>query len=169
MKMSNLKLLLVDDDEDILKQLRWALESDYQVFTSSMEGEALNLFEREKPPVVILDLSLDPHNSAELGGMRLLEQILSDEPITRVIVITGKEDDQSALRAVQLGTFDYYDKPVKLDELKVIIQRAFHVHNLQQRINHEDGHRPKSRFCTELVFKSAWIRVISGKESCAPQ
>jgi two-component system NtrC family response regulator len=135
MEMSNLKLLLVDDDEDILKQLRWALESDYQVFTSSMEGEALNLFEREKPPVVILDLSLDPHNSAELGGMRLLEQILSDEPITRVIVITGKEDDQSALRAVQLGTFDYYDKPVKLDELKVIIQRAFHVHNLQQRIN----------------------------------
>ena len=135
MEMSNLKLLLVDDDEDILKQLRWALESDYQVFTSSMEGEALNLFEREKPPVVILDLSLDPHNSAELGGMRLLEQILSDEPMTRVIVITGKEDDQSALRAVQLGTFDYYDKPVKLDELKVIIQRAFHVHNLQQRIN----------------------------------
>jgi two-component system NtrC family response regulator len=135
MEMSNLKLLLVDDDEDILKQLRWALGSDYQVFTSSMEGEALNLFEREKPPVVILDLSLDPHNSAELGGMRLLEQILSDEPMTRVIVITGKEDDQSALRAVQLGTFDYYAKPIKLDELKVIIQRAFHVHNLQQRIN----------------------------------
>jgi len=138
MEMSNLKLLLVDDDEDILKQLRWALESDYQVFTSSMEGEALNLFEREKPPVVILDLSLDPHNSAELGGMRLLEQILSDEPITRVIVITGKEDDQSALRAVQLGTFDYYAKPIKLDELKVIIQRAFHVHNLQQRINQNE-------------------------------
>jgi len=136
--MSNLKLLLVDDDEDILKQLRWALESDYQVFTSSMEGEALSLFEREKPPVVILDLSLDPHNSTELGGMRLLEQILSDEPMTRVIVITGKEDDQSALRAVQLGTFDYYAKPVKLDELKVIIQRAFHVHNLQHRINQNE-------------------------------
>jgi two-component system NtrC family response regulator len=103
---------------------------------------------------------LDPHNSAELGGMRLLEQILSDEPITRVIVITGKEDDQSALRAVQLGTFDYYDKPVKLDELKVIIQRAFHVHNLQQRINQNaqvmgDGFYGMvgSSKCTKEIFR----------------
>src|ERR1051325_3826820 len=131
-EMSNLKLLLVDDDENVLKQLRSALESDYQVLTSSMEGNALSIFEREKPPVILLDLCLDPHNSADVGGMRLLERILSDEPMTRIIVITGKEDDQSALRAVRLGTFDYYAKPVKLDELKVMIQRAFHVYNLQQ-------------------------------------
>ena len=85
MAMRNLKLLLVDDDEEILKQLRWALESDYQVLTSSMEEEALNLFQKEKPPVVILDLSLNPQSS-ELGGMRLLEQIRSDEPFTRVII-----------------------------------------------------------------------------------
>ena len=132
--MRNLKLLLVDDDENMLKQLRWALESDYQVLTSSMEGEALSLFEKEKPPVVILDLSLDAQSS-ELGGMHLLEQILSDEPITRVIIVTGKEDDQNALRAVGLGAFDYYAKPVKLDELKIMIQRAFHIYNLQQRLN----------------------------------
>jgi two-component system NtrC family response regulator len=136
--MSNLKLLLVDDDENILKQLRSALESDYQVLTSSMEGNALSIFEREKPPVILLDLCLDPNNSADVGGMRLLERILSDEPMTRIIVITGKEDDQSALRAVRLGTFDYYAKPVKLDELKVMIQRAFHVYNLQQRLNQND-------------------------------
>ncbi|MGN6731397.1 MAG: PEP-CTERM-box response regulator transcription factor, partial [Candidatus Binatia bacterium] len=127
-----------DDDENILKQLRWALESDYQVFTSSMEGEALSVFEREKPPVVILDLSLNPHNSADLGGMRLLDQILSDEPMTRVIVITGMEDDQNALCAVRLGAFDYYPKPVKLDELKVMIQRAFHIYSLQQRVNQNE-------------------------------
>ena len=138
MEMPNLKLLLVDDDDNILNQLRWALESDYQVLTSSMEGEALSLFEKEKPAVVILDLSLDPNNSADLGGMRLLEQILSDEPMTRIIVITGKEDDRTALRAVRLGTFDYYAKPLKLDELKVMIQRAFHVYNLKQRLNQND-------------------------------
>ena len=137
MEMRNLKLLLVDDDEDILKQLRWALESDYQVLTSSMEGEALSLFEKEKPPVVILDLSLDPQSS-ELGGMRLLEQILSHEPITRVIIVTGKEDDQNALCAVGLGAFDYYAKPVKLDELKIMIQRAFRIYNLKQRLNQNE-------------------------------
>jgi len=137
MEMRNLKLLLVDDDEDILKQLRWALESDYQVLTSLMEGEALTLFEKEKPPVVILDLSLNPQSS-ELGGMRLLEQILSDEPITRVIIVTGREDDQNALRAVALGAFDYYAKPVKLGELKIMIQRAFHTHDLRQRLNQNE-------------------------------
>ena len=136
--MPNLKLLLIDDDDKILKQLRWALESGYQVLTSSMEDEALTLFEKEKPAVVILDLSLDPNNLADLGGMRLLEQILSDEPMTRVIVITGKEDDQTALRAIRLGTFDYYTKPIKLDELKVMIQRAFHVYSLQQRLNQNE-------------------------------
>jgi two-component system NtrC family response regulator len=136
--MTNLKLLLVDDDENIVKQLRWALESDYQVLTCSMEGEALSLFEREKPPVVLLDLCLNPHNSADIGGMRLLERILSHEPMTRIIVITGKEDDQSALRAVRLGTFDYYTKPLKLDELKVMIQRAFHAYDLQQRLKKND-------------------------------
>jgi two-component system NtrC family response regulator len=137
MEMRNLKLLLVDDDENMLKQMRWALESDYQVLTSSTECEALSLFEKEKPPVVILDLSLDAQSS-ELGGMRLLEQILSDEPITRVIIVTGKEDDQNALRAVGLGAFDYYAKPVKLDELKIMIQRAFHIYNLQQRLNQNE-------------------------------
>jgi Response regulator containing CheY-like receiver, AAA-type ATPase, and DNA-binding domains len=79
----NPKILLVDDEENILKQMRWALEPDYQVLTSSIEGEALSLFEKEKPAVVTLDLSLNPHNPADLGGMRLLEQILSQEPSTR--------------------------------------------------------------------------------------
>jgi len=137
-EIPNIKLLLVDDDEKILKQLRWALEPDYQVLTSSIEGEALSLFERERPPVVTLDLSLNPHNPADLGGMRLLEQILSDEPMTRVIVITGNEDDQNALRAVRLGALDYYAKPVKLDELKIMIQRAFHVYNLHQRVHQNE-------------------------------
>ena len=73
----NPKIFLVDDEENILKQMRWALEPDYEVLTSSVEGEALNLFEKEKPAVVMLDLSLNPHNPGDLGGMRLLEQILS--------------------------------------------------------------------------------------------
>jgi two-component system NtrC family response regulator len=151
--MRNLKLLLVDDDQDILKQLRWALESDYEVLTSSMEGEAINLFEKEKPPVVILDLALNPQSS-DLAGMRLLEQILSHEPMTRVIIVTGKEDDQNALRAVGLGAIDYYTKPVKLDELRIMIQRAFHIYNLQHRLNQ-----------TEQIAKAGFYGMI-GNAKC---
>jgi two-component system NtrC family response regulator len=132
------KILLVDDEENILKQMRWALEPDYDVFTISDEGEAMSTFEKEKPAVVTLDLSLNPHNPADLGGMRLLEQILSQEPSTRAIVVTGNDDEKNALRAVRLGAFDYYAKPVRLEELKVIIRRAFHIHQLQQKAQQND-------------------------------
>jgi two-component system, NtrC family, response regulator len=108
------------------------------VFTASVEGEAMSIFEKEKPPVVTLDLSLNPHNAADLGGMRLLEQILYQDPSTRAIVVTGNGDDQNALRAVRLGAFDYYAKPVRLDELKVMIQRAVNIHQLQQRVNRDE-------------------------------
>src|SRR4030095_11755530 len=131
------KILLVDDEENILKQMRWALEPDYDVFTISNEGEAMSTFEKEKPAVVTLDLSLNPHNPADLGGMRLLEQILSQEPSTRAIVVTGSDDEQNALRAVRLGAFGYYGKPVRLEELKVMIKRAHRIHELHQLV-HQD-------------------------------
>ncbi len=132
------KILLVDDEENILKQVRWALEADYDVFTTSAESEAMSIFEKESPPVVTLDLSLNPHDTTDLGGMRLLEQILFHEPSTRAIVITGTDDDKNALAAVRLGAFDYYTKPIRLDELKVMIRRALHIHQLQQRVRRVD-------------------------------
>ncbi len=128
------KILLVDDEENILRQLRWALESEYEVFTTSNEGEAVSIFENEKPPVVTLDLSLNPQNPSDLGGMRLLERMLSHEPSTRVIVVTGNNDNANALRAVRMGAFDYYSKPIRLDDIKVMMQRALHIHQLQQQI-----------------------------------
>jgi two-component system NtrC family response regulator len=127
------KILLVDDEQNILNQMRWALEPDYHVFSTCDEGEAMSIFEREKPPVVTLDLSLNPRNPADLGGMRLLDQMLSQAPVTRAIVITGNEDDTNAMRAVRLGATDYYAKPIRLEELKVMIQRAFYIHQLHQR------------------------------------
>src|SRR4030095_13737271 len=119
--------------------MRWSLESDYDVFTTSDEGEAISIFENERPAIVTLDLSLNPHNPADLGGMRLLEQILSQEPSTRALVVTGNDDEKNALRAVRLGAFDYYAKPIRLEELKVIIRRAFHIHQLQQKVQQNDS------------------------------
>jgi two-component system NtrC family response regulator len=132
------KILLVDDEENILKQMRWALEPDYEVFTTSEEGEAMSIFEQEKPPVVTLDLSLNPQNPADLGGMRLLDQMLSMAPVTRAIVITGNDDEANAMRAVRLGALDYYAKPIRLEELKVMISRATRIHQLQQRVHESD-------------------------------
>jgi two-component system NtrC family response regulator len=132
------KILLVEDEESIREQMRWALESDYQVFAASHEDEALTVFCQERPPVVTLDLSLNRENPADLGGMRLLEQILSEEPSPRVIIVTGNNDETNALRAVRLGAFDYYCKPIRLEDLKVTIQRAVRIYRLHQRLQQRD-------------------------------
>lgn len=126
------KILLVDDEEGILNQMRWALDGDYEVFTAATESDASELFEKEKTPAVTLDLSLNPANPADLGGMRLLERILAKEPSTRVIVVTGNNEQATALQAVRLGAFDYYSKPIRLEELKVMIQRACHIRRLYE-------------------------------------
>jgi two-component system NtrC family response regulator len=133
------KILLVDDEQRILNHMRQALEATYEVLTCVNEAEAFQIFEQQKPPVVILDLSLNQQDPSDLAGMRLLEQIIIREPSTRVIMVTGNSRDTNALRAIQLGASDYYVKPVRLDELKVMIQRALHIYNLQQRLREADS------------------------------
>jgi two-component system NtrC family response regulator len=152
------KILLVDDDENVLTQMRWALAQDYDVFTSSEEGDAMSTFEKVKPAVATLDLSLNPHNPADLGGMRLLEQILAQEPSVRAIVVTGNDDEQNALCAVRLGAFDYYAKPVRLEELKVMISRAFHIHQLHQKVHEND--QPFDDVFHHMVAKSKSMKNI---------
>jgi len=129
------KVLLVDDEENILEQMGSALEAEYEVFTASNESEALTTFERERTAVVTLDLSLTPGNPEDLTGLGLLERMLAQEPATRVIVVTANNDQTTALRAVRLGAFDYYSKPVRLEDLKVMIQRACHIHRIYQRLH----------------------------------
>jgi two-component system, NtrC family, response regulator len=127
-------VLVVDDDEATLKQMRRAFEAQYDLLTAANEDDAIAVCERSKPSVVILDLCLSPGDSSELGGLRLLERILSGDPSTRVIIVTGNNDETNALRAMRLGAFDYYCKPIRLEELKVIIQRAAHIYELHQRM-----------------------------------
>lgn len=128
------KILLVDDEEKVLTQMRLVFAPDYDALTSSNEEEAIQIFRDNKPAVVISDLSLKPHDPSDLGGMRLLERILSEEPATRVIIVTGNNQQTNALRAIQLGASDYYSKPIRVEELKVMVQRALHLHVLQQKL-----------------------------------
>ena len=150
--------ILIVDDERILKQISWVLEPQYEVFTASNEAEALNLFEKEKPPVVTLDISLNPQDPSDLCGMRLLEGILSQEPLTRVIVVTGNNDENNVLRALRLGAFDYYSKPIGLEEIKVMIQRALHSYHLQQRLH--ANYRKSEQGFHGIIAKSKSMQEI---------
>lgn len=129
------KILLVDDEEQLLVQMRWVLDADYEILTATNERDALNAFVAERPSVAVVDLSLNRASPLDLGGLRLIEKFLEQDPATRIIVVTGIEDDSNALQAVRLGAYDYYSKPIRLADLKVMIQRAVEVHRIHQRLN----------------------------------
>jgi DNA-binding NtrC family response regulator len=129
------KILLVEDEDQLLAQMRWVLDADYEILTATNESDALSVFATEHPSVAVVDLSLNRANPLDLGGLRLIEKFLEQEPATRIIVVTGNDDDSNALRAVRLGAYDYYSKPIRLTDLKIMIQRAVEVHRIHQRLH----------------------------------
>ncbi|HDQ40022.1 MAG TPA: PEP-CTERM-box response regulator transcription factor [Desulfonatronum sp.] len=126
------KLLIVDDNDDIRKQLKWGLGRDYALELAKDANHALTQFRRHKPAVVTLDLGLPPHEDTSEEGFRCLTEILTMTPGTKVIVITGNDGRENALKAVQMGAYDFYRKPIDLNELQIIIKRAFHLASLEE-------------------------------------
>jgi two-component system, NtrC family, response regulator len=126
------KLLIIDDNEDIRKQLKWGLGSEYTILLAGDAEEAFSLFKKHLPKVVTLDLGLPPFKDGTEEGFRCLEEILRDHSLTKVIVITGKDDRENALRAIESGAYDFYQKPIELKELKVIMSRALHLYTIEE-------------------------------------
>jgi two-component system, NtrC family, response regulator len=126
------RLLVVEDDLGLQKQLKWCFDQHEVLFAGS-RSEALAQLRRFEPPVVLQDLGLPPDPEGVSEGMATLKEILSVAPATKVIVVTGNHDRDSALRAVSLGAYDFYQKPVDTDVLRHIVQRAFHIHALEER------------------------------------
>jgi two-component system, NtrC family, response regulator len=130
--MSNAKpkLLIVEDDEGLQRQLRWAYE-DYEVIVASDRATALDALRAEEPAVVTLDLGLPPDPDGVTEGFATLEAILALKPDTKIIVASGHGARESAMRAISSGAYDFYHKPVDIDELGMIVGRAFHLHSLE--------------------------------------
>ena len=134
------KLLVVDDDEDLRTQMRWALADEFDVVLAGERGEALETLRTEHPAVVTLDLGLPPHPAGVEEGFAALEEIQALEPAAKVIVITGREERKHALHAVEVGAYDFFVKPIDVDELKVVLRRALRLHALEAE-NRELRHR----------------------------
>ena len=124
-------LLIVDDDEGIRKQLRWALD-EYRILEASDHSSALAAIRGRSIPVVILDLGLPPDQDGPSEGFRVLDDIITATPDTKVIVMTGQTDRAYALKAVSSGAYDFYEKPPELDALSLIVSRAARLHDLEQ-------------------------------------
>jgi two-component system, NtrC family, response regulator len=124
------KLLIVEDDEGLQRQLRWAYD-DYDVLVASDRSAAIDLLRSEEPAVVTLDLGLPPDPNGVSEGFATLEKILSLKPETKVIVASGHGARESALRAIASGAYDFYQKPVDIDQLGLIVRRAFQLHGIE--------------------------------------
>ena len=125
------ELLIVDDDEGIRSQMKWALSQDYDVFLAEDRPGALEVFRTKRPTVVLLDLGLPPHPGDPEEGLAALSEMLTLDSLTKTIVITGQAERDVALRAIGEGAYDFLCKPVEMDELKVILKRAYYVAQLE--------------------------------------
>src|SRR6476661_7070122 len=124
-------LLIVEDDEGLQRQLKWAYDG-YEVVCALDRKSAIDALRAYEPAVVTLDLGLPPDPDGTDEGFSTLAEILQLKPDTKVVVATGHGARESATRAVAMGAYDFYKKPVDIDELGFIVARAFHLHGIEE-------------------------------------
>jgi len=133
------KLLVVDDDESIRKQVRWALKDEYEVLVAHDRKAAIDLVRSEKPLIVTLDLGLPPDPREASEGLRALEEILAEDRTIKVVVITGNTTRTNAVRAISSGAFDFCCKPIDISELRVVLRRALYLNGIARQQKEEEA------------------------------
>lgn len=123
-------LLIVEDDPGLQAQLKWAYE-DFDVVIAGDRSAALTLLRSEEPAVVTLDLGLPPDPDGTTEGFAVLDEIMALRPQTKVIVASGHGARESALKAIAKGAYDFYQKPVDIDALGLIVRRALHLSRIE--------------------------------------
>ena len=157
--MNRLSLLLVDDDPEIRDQMKWALASDYEIIEAADRITALSHVRNVLPPVILLDLGLPPDVDGASEGLAILREALQLNPLAKIIVITGNSDRAKAMAAIESGAYDFIEKPVQLDVLRVVLQRASYLANLEQENRELHKRGGKSEF-EGLVGDSAQIQDV---------
>lgn len=125
------KLLIIEDDLGLQKQLRWNFD-EYAVSVASDRDSALAMVRRHEPAVITMDLGLPPDPDGATEGLATLKQVLTMAPDTKIIVLTGNQDHAHALKAIEMGAYDFQQKPYDPEMLKLVVQRAFYLHAIQQ-------------------------------------
>lgn len=131
MSQDKKNLLIIEDDPGLQKQLRWSFDA-YEVLVARDRESALALVRRHEPAVVTMDLGLPPDPDGASEGLATLEQILELAPDTKLIVLTGNQDHGNALKAVDMGAYDFHQKPFDPEMLGLVVERAFYLYALQQ-------------------------------------
>ena len=126
------RLLIIEDEASVAKQLKWSLGEDYDITIATDAEKAKQLLSCGAFPVATLDLGLPPLPDTPQVGLKLLEELETLAPCTKIIVITGNAEQETAIKAVASGAFDFCPKPIDLKVLQVILDRTFKLHALQE-------------------------------------
>ena len=167
MTNSSRKLLIVEDDPGLLKQLKWCFEG-YEVFTAENREEAIAELRRREPVVVLQDLGLPPKSDGVEEGFATLDEILKLAPHTKVIVVTGHGDQENALHSVAQGAYDFYQKPVDTDTLKLLVDRAFSIAELENENRRLQNQVNESPLDGIVAASEAMLSVCKMIEKVAP-
>jgi two-component system NtrC family response regulator len=149
------KILIVDDDEGIRNQLKWALDEYYDIETAASVSETRTRIKEFAPNLITLDISLSPF-AGDSDGIDLLAEVIKPDPTVKIIMITGVEDKSKALEAVRLGAYDFYQKPIDISEMKIIIARALHMQELE---------RENRRLTDKITEAKAYQNIIGNHPS----
>jgi two-component system NtrC family response regulator len=161
------KLLIVEDDLGLQKQLKWCF-NDYEVIVATDRGAAIAALRRHEPAVVLQDLGLPPDAEGVAEGFACLLETLKLAPHTKVIVVTGQLDKQNAVRAVGLGAYDFYQKPVDTDVLRLLVQRAFNIHALEEQNRALRQHQGEMPLDGVIAISDSMTKACRTIEKVAP-
>jgi two-component system NtrC family response regulator len=151
-------LLVVEDDPGLQKALRWAFD-DFEVVVAEDRKSAIAQLRLHEPPVVTLDLGLPPDPGSATEGLAILQEILGLAPGTKVIVVTGNSDHENAVKAIGLGAWLFFQKPVDAKLLGVIVERAFNLYELEQE-NSELSRRDLNEPMTGIIATSSQMLEV---------
>jgi len=161
------RLLIVEDDPGLLSQLRWCFEG-YDVFTAEDRESAIAELRRHEPTVVLQDLGLPPKPEGVEEGLATLRDTLKLAPHTKVIVVTGNGDQENALTAIAQGAYDFYEKPVDTDTLKLLVDRAFNISELETENRRLQNRVSESPLDGIIAASEAMLAVCRMIEKIAP-
>ena len=165
--MGKSKLLVVEDDKGLQKQLRWSLDA-YDVQLAGDRASALAQVRRHQPGVVTLDLGLPPDPDGASEGLATLQEILASAPDSKVIILSGNQDRANALKAVGLGAYDFHQKPCDAEVLKLVVERAFQLHAMQQENRRMLQIQADSPLAGIVTRDPAMLRLCRTVEKLAP-
>ena len=162
------RLLIIEDDPGLQSQMRWCFGDDIDVSVATDRGAALTALRRLEPQVVTLDLGLPPDPGGATEGFAVLEDILQLAPATKIIVVTGREDRENAIRAVGMGACDFYQKPLDADILTFIVNRAFRLEELERENQELSAHSYGTRIKGMVAASPEMLNICRTIEKVAP-